>query len=106
MIWYLEPSFRNMVNWKWYREPCTNALFMHLLLIANRKDNIVDGISVKTGSVLITLQDLSSGSGVPKKHIKSSLEKLLSTNDISITDLHEKGNIITIVEWDKYTFAH
>ena len=105
-MWYSDPSFRDMVNWTWYRDIYTNGLFMHLLLIANREDNIIDGVNVKTGSVLITLKDLSSRSRISKKQIKTSFEKLISTNDISIMDLQEKGFLITIVEWDKYTFAH
>ncbi len=51
---------RNILDWEWYTEPCTRALFIHCILKANWKDGSWQGQPCKRGQFITSLQKLSS----------------------------------------------
>lgn len=99
---FVNQAFCDMVNWQWYRDITVHCLFLHLLRIVNKSDKMELGISVKSGSVLISYSSLASFFKLTKKQIIYALEKLESSHDISIKNMHRQGAIITITEWNKY----
>ncbi len=99
---FVNQAFCDMVNWQWYRDMTVHCLFLHLLRIVNKSDKMELGISVKSGSVLISYSSLASFFKLTEKQIKYAIRKLESSHDISINNMHRQGIIITITEWDKY----
>lgn len=99
---FVNQTYCDMMERCWYTDVNVRSLFEHLLRVVNKSDNVMSGLSIKAGSVLTTIPYLSFTTGLTEKQIRIACQKLISTNDISISAFHKKGSIITIVEWDKY----
>ncbi|MCI7241963.1 MAG: DnaD domain protein [Bacilli bacterium] len=92
---------RKMLKWEWYNDNNTKILFIHLLLIANWEDKRWEGIIIKRGQVVTGRKKLSKETGLTEQQIRTSLNKLISTNEITI-DVTNKYSLITIEKYGNY----
>lgn len=92
---------RKIINWGWYSDIKTTRLFFHLLLTANHDANNWLGFEIKPGQCVCGLESLSKTTGISVQSLRTSLERLKSTNEITIKTTN-KFSVITIVNWDKY----
>lgn len=93
--------FRKLRNWKWYGVPCVKDVFIHLLITANIKDNYYKGTLVRRGQVIVGLQSLANELGYSVQNIRTALEKLKVTNEIT-SETTNKGTLITVINWELY----
>ena len=75
---------RKIKNWDWIDEPNTFCLFIHLLLNANFEDKKWRGINIKRGEFLTSLSKLSKITGLSMQQVRTALNKLKSTQEITI----------------------
>jgi len=92
---------RKMIEWEWYDDINTMRLFLHLLLIANHKETKWRWSIVKEWEILTGRYKLSEQTWLTPQQIRTSLDKLKSTNEIT-TKTTNKYSIITLLNWDKY----
>jgi len=92
---------RGILEWEWYDDINTSRLFLHLLIIANHKDKNWRGILIKKGQKLTSQIKLADETGLTRQQVRTSLEKLKSTNDITITT-SSQSTVVSVVNWDKY----
>lgn len=92
---------RNMLTWEWYTDTNTKALFLHLLLKANWQDAEWRGEKIKRGQLIAGRETLAESTGISPQTIRTCLERLKSTNEITITSTN-KYSVITIVKYDDY----
>ena len=92
---------RNILDWEWYTEPCTRALFIHCILKANWKDGSWQGQPCKRGQFITSLQKLSSETSYSVQNIKTGLKHLISTGELTSQSTN-KYRIITVCNYDKY----
>ncbi len=92
---------RQLLEWEWYYEPDTFRLFLHCLLKANHKDNKYRGQIVKAGSFLTSRELLSNETGLSIQKIRTSLERLELTNEIT-SKKSKKGTVLQIVKYNNY----
>jgi asparagine N-glycosylation enzyme membrane subunit Stt3 len=92
---------RKVLDWEWYDDANTFRLFMHLILKANHKDRNYRGVMVNTGSLLTGRELLSSETGLSIQQVRTCLERLKSTNEITIKT-NSQGTIIQIVKYKDY----
>lgn len=95
---------RQILEWEWYAENNTFRVFMHLILKANHKEKRYKGIELKSGSVITSRDILALETGLSVQQIRTALDKLKSTNEITITT-SPKGTIIQVVKYEKYQLA-
>lgn len=93
--------YRKIVDWEWYTDTKTKALFIHLLLLANHDDKKWRGEIIKRGELVTSRSSLSSQTGLSEQQIRTSLRKLQSTNDITIKTTN-KNTLIMVVKYDFY----
>jgi len=93
--------FRSLLDWEWYSDNSTKALFIHCLLKANFKDKTWRGIEIKRGSFLTSLESLATETGLSVQNIRTSLRKLISTNELTSTSTN-RYRIVTLKNYDKY----
>lgn len=86
---------RKIVDWEWYDDLNTFKLWIHLLLKVNHEDKKWRGEIVKRGSCISSYQSLSAETGLTVQQVRTSLDKLISTNDI--TKLSRTKNTLFIV---------
>ena len=92
---------RKVLEWEWYDDPNTFRLFMHLILKANHKDKKYRGQIVKAGCLLTGRELLSSETGLSIQQVRTCLERLKSTNEITINSSRQ-GTIIQVVKYKDY----
>ena len=93
--------FRKMLGWEWYDETNTVRVFLHCLLRASWKDNNWRGIEVKRGSFITSRQSLSRELGLSEREVRTALEHLESTNEVTRC-AYPKYTVITVVKYDDY----
>ena len=95
---------RQILDWEWYSDNNAFRVFMHLILKANHKEKRFKGIELKAGSVVTSRDILSFETGLSVQQIRTSLDKLKLTNEITI-ETSTKGTIIQVVNYYKYQLA-
>ena len=92
---------RRILNWEWYRDSNMVHVFLHLLLNANYTDGRFQGVLVKRGQLIIGRLKLAMALGLTERQIRTCLNKLKMTNEISIQTTN-KFSIVTICKYDSY----
>lgn len=99
-----------LLNWEWYRDTNTKVLFLHCLLKANWKDGNFEGKIIPRGSFVTSVAKLSQELSSNKhkftiQQVRTSIEHLKSTNEITITTTN-KYTIITVNNYELYQGAN
>lgn len=92
---------RRMLKWEWFSDVNTTHLFIYLLLVANWEDKKWQGQIIKRGQVVTGLKKLSTSAGLSIQQTRTSLKKLVSTNEITIKSTN-KYSVITIEKYGDY----
>lgn len=93
--------YRKLLNWEWYTDVNAKTLFIHCLLRANYKDNKWRGIEIKRGQFLTSLSSLSKESGLSERQVRTALDKLILTNELT-SNSNNKYRIITVLKYNEY----
>ena len=91
--------YRSFLKWEWYTNPNVMRVFLHLILTANTENKRWQGIEVKRGQVLTSLNHLAANLNMDKHTVKRSLDKLKKTGEITIS-CTSKFSLITLSEYD------
>ena len=92
---------RSILSWEWYGDINTRCLFIHLLLTAQYQDKRVKGKTIKRGQRLCSTKVLSEEIGLSPQKIRTALEHLKSTGEIT-SQSGPKGTVITIKNYAKF----
>ena len=92
---------RKLIQWEWYQESNMVHLFIHLLLSANHKDGNWKGIDLVRGQLVSGRNKLSEQTGISSQSIRTCLNRLISTSEITIKPTN-KYSIITICNYEDY----
>lgn len=89
---------RKMLSWGWYQDSVVKDVFIHLLLTANFRPREWMGFQIEEGQLVIGTQKLADELGLTRQQVRTALNKLKSTNEITIKPTN-RFSIITIVKW-------
>lgn len=92
---------RKITDWEWYDDVNTFRLFMHLILKANHKARNYRGVNIELGFLMTGRELLSKETGLSIQQIRTCLERLKSTNEITIKST-KQGTIIQVLNYKKY----
>lgn len=93
--------YRSLMGWEWYQDSNTTRVFLHLLLNANWEDSRYRGHEVPKGSLVCGRKKLAEDLGLSEQEIRTSINHLKSTNEITIKSTN-RFSIITIINWEKF----
>ncbi len=93
--------YRQMVEWQWYTDWNTMRLFLHLLLKANHKEGFWRWYKVKKWQLITSLEHLGLDLGLSVQQIRTSINKLKSTGEITSKPTN-KFSLIEVKNYDKY----
>jgi hypothetical protein len=93
--------WRKAVDWEWYRSSETFHLFCHLILHANHKPSRFMGEEIRRGQIVVGRRRLSEETGISEQSIRTSIERLKSTNEITSKSTN-KFTIITLCNYESY----
>jgi hypothetical protein len=92
---------RKIIDWQWFNDCKTFSLFVYLLLSANHEPKKWRDIEVNRGQLVTGLHKLKAHTGISIQSIRTSLERLKSTNEITIKSTSQYS-IITICNYNTY----
>ena len=95
---------RGLLEWEWYDDVNVMRVFLHCLLKANHADRRYRGKVVKRGTFLTGRDLLSIETGLTVQQVRTSLDKLKSTNELTIKSSRQ-GTVVEVVNYDKYQSA-
>ena len=93
--------YRSMIDWEWYSDINTQAVFIYLLLNANWEDSRYRGHLIPKGSLVTGRKVIAETLGMSEQNVRTSLEHLKSTNEITIKSTN-KFSVVTITNWEKF----
>lgn len=96
---------RKLVDWEWYTDVNVKVVFLHLLLTANFKKNVYQGIEVLPGQTIVGTNALAVNTGLSRQQVRTALNKLVLTNEITIKSTN-KFSLVTIENWSLYQFEN
>lgn len=95
---------RALTEWGWYKDLPTCKLWLHILLRANYKACAWKNIEIPRGAFVTSYTALSAESGLTVKQVRTALDKLKSTGEITVkTNRHY--TIVTVAKYDEYQSA-
>lgn len=92
---------RSLIDWEWFNDPNTFRLFVYCLLKANYTDAKWRGILVDRGTFITSLRNLSYGTGLSLQQVRTSIDKLATTGEIT-HKAHSKYSVIVINNYNQY----
>lgn len=92
---------RKLNKWEWRDDPNMVALLVHFLLNAADEPRKWRGVELKPGQFVSGRKELSFNTGISERSIRTCIERLKSTNEITIKSTN-KYSVYTLVNWDIY----
>ena len=92
---------RQIIEWEWFSDTNTFRVFLQLLLKANHKEKKYRGMVLKVGTIITSREILALETRLSVQQIRTALDKLKSTNEITIKT-SSQGTIIEVVNYAKY----
>ena len=94
---------RSFLDWRFYGDALTEALFLHFLLTANWRDEPadVDGVEVGRGQTLICQRKLAALLSADEKAVRTRIRRMIAAGTIAKETL-EKCVLITVLNYDRY----
>jgi hypothetical protein len=92
---------RQLFEWEWFSSEKHLKVFITLLVKANFKETKWRGEVVKKGQILTGRKQLASWCNLTEQSIRTVLNDLKSTNEITIKST-KHFSIITMTKWDYY----
>ena len=92
---------RQFLDWEWYKNSNTKSVFLHLLLSAGMAERKQQGFTLQAGELITTLPRLSGELGLTEKEVRTALNHLEKTGEISQKRTN-KFRLITIEKWGFY----
>jgi hypothetical protein len=92
---------RKLSEWEWYRDTNVLCLFIHILLLANWEDKKWQGLTVKRGSFITSIEHLAIESGLTTQQTRTVVDKLISTGEIN-KQTTNKYTLITVNSYNEY----
>lgn len=93
--------YRKFIEWEWYDYPSVKIIFLHCLLCANHKNAKWRDITVKRGQLVTSYDKLATANGLSVQQVRTALEKLQSTNEITYQSTSQYS-IITVKNYNLY----
>lgn len=93
--------YRKMTKWGWYKDNNTKCVFLHLLFMACYEPCFYRNHFLETGQIATTVREISEGTGISVRSVRTSLERLKSTNELTINSTN-KFSIITLLNYSDY----
>lgn len=90
-----------IADWEWYKDTNTMRLFLHILLKANYTAKRWQGLDILPGQFVTSRETLAFETGLSEQQIRTSLNKLKSTSEITSTTT-SKYTLITVSNWIEY----
>lgn len=92
---------RRLLEWEWIGDPNVVAVFVQIILRANRKPRRWQGIDIQPGSFITSREKIAEACGLTEKQVRRALEVLKGADTIT-TGRAGLGQLISLRKWEEY----
>lgn len=92
---------REIINWKWYKNPITKSMFLHILLQANYEAHGFENITIERGEFVSSYPNLAKDLGITVMQARTAINHLKSTGEITAKS-YPKFTVFSVVNYDMY----
>lgn len=92
---------RRLIDWEWYKDANVFRVFIHLVLKANHEDRQWQGIVIKRGERVTSIDNLSEEVGLTPMQIRTAITKLKRTGEIT-SRATNKYSVVTVAKYNEY----
>ena len=92
----------NLLDWRWFSQPNTLAVWVYLLLKANYKDRAIGAYTIHRGEVFVSQEQIAQDTGLTRKQVRTALDHLLETGEIRANRKIGKAVVISIPKYNDY----
>ncbi len=92
---------RNITRWGWYTDGNTMRVVLHLVLTANMRDCVFEGVTIHRGEVATSYSSISSALGLSIKNVRTAIDHLKSTSEVAGKQ-YSKFSVFTVLNYDMY----
>ena len=92
---------RNILEWGWYKDVNTKAVFLHLLLTANIKPKKFMNVEIKRGELATSYKSLAEALGISIKCVRTAVKHLEEGGEVAVKR-HPRFSVISIPRYDYY----
>lgn len=93
--------YRKLRKWGWYGVPSVKDTFLHLLITAAFTPYEYKGITIERGAAIFSLDRLSAELGFSVQQIRTAIQKLKKTGEITVWT-NRQFSVATIINYDDY----
>lgn len=90
---------RDLLEWAWYGDNDTLAVYVRLLMGAAWRDFKHQNITLKRGQIVTSVRKIAMENGITERHARTILDRLKSTHKVTQTAM-SKFSILTLVDYD------
>jgi len=91
---------RNLIDWEWWDDHNASRLLVYLLCKVNYEEKKWKGIVIPKGGLICSYETLSFGTGLSVKQVRTAMKKLEESEEVT-RKRADKGQLVTLVKWDK-----
>jgi hypothetical protein len=95
---------RKITEWQWYNKSEYVHFFIHVLASANHKDGMWQGVEIKKGSLITSLDKLRVATGISAQSLRTIIKKLQNTGEIEVKSTSQ-WTMITVCKYDSYQLS-
>lgn len=92
---------RKIVDWCWYTDPVTKAVFLDLLLLATYTPRQVKYEHLEPGQCIASYPLLAKRNRISIQQARTALEHLKSTGEVTVR-VTARYSVVTLVNWASY----
>lgn len=96
--------YRSLLDWGWYSDNNTKAVFLHLLLTANFKDGQFRGRIIRRGQCVTSIPQLEKELHLTARQVRTALQHLKKTGELFLESTN-RYTVATIQNYDRYQQA-
>lgn len=89
---------RSLLDWEWWDDETTTRLWITILLSVNHEQKKWKGQTIEAGQMLTSYASLAKKSGLSVQSVRTSINRLKSTHEITCESTH-RFTLISVVKW-------
>ncbi len=93
--------FYSLLDWEWYSDTNTLRVFLHLLLIANRKEHPYCGDTIRRGEALAAISYLAEELNLSIRSVRTAINHLKSTGEVTTRKIN-KTTVYSLTNYNRY----
>lgn len=91
---------RSLLDWEWYDDIPARLLLIHLLISVNYEDKKWRGQIVKSGSMVLSWDNLTKSCGLTNQQARTAMSKLEKSGEVT-RKITNRYQVVSLTKWEK-----